>query len=92
MGSAAYLRRYPEKSPGVAGWSRLRGEVVDLQDVVVIGMSRLSMGHIDDEKFRGDLCHALTFLQESRYHLVRLWFADYKLLSIIRVAKDISVD
>ena len=66
-----------------------RGEVIDLKNVVVIGVGGLTVGHVDNEEFWSDFCHTLSLLKEGRHHFVYLRFANHKLLPIFGVAEDV---
>ena len=79
------------------GWccwivSVLHREVVDLQNVVVPSVARLSVRHIHNKEFWGDLCHASSLLEECWHHLVWFWFPHDKLLPVLRMPKDIGID
>ena len=78
-------------------WRRWRlaiahGEVVTLNDVVVVPMAGLAVRHLHDEELRRDLCHRSTLLHERGHHLVRLRRSYYQLLSVVRVAENVGID
>ena len=67
-------------------------EVVALDNIVIVFMRWLTVGALDEEKVGIHLRHCGAFLEEWRYHLVRLGLPNDQLLLVLGVAEHIGAN
>ena len=67
-------------------------EVVALDNIVIVLVRRLTVGALDEEEVGIHLRDCRAFLEEWRYHLVRLGLPNDQLLLVLGVAKHIGAN